>query len=671
MVNRKGLVAWAGGAAVLTVAVVILRHTQSPTGPITAVTTPPAPSNHVVRYALDGVLLPAPGEPPRTPPRLVATANGPDRLRVAWDWALRDGGAAPDPSGSDGQSDTAGYEVRWRGSDGRPEQRRLVAVPEVQLDGLTGDAYVVEVRSVDPFGRRSAPTSVHAQVRDDQLLGRGPTWTGLYEGFDGPFDVDTSTPAGRWHFTGYQGCTRASPGTGEHVGQLAVDLECGGDLAVLRYRSPLTLTDGDDRDRERGRVAVVTDAAAPRGQLTIDLVPGPADQVGAGRDGAAPVVDRPNATAGVDPTLPAGTVRVLVNDGGARVLTGPGVPRTSDPPAPDPAPARGFGVLHTFEVVLDDGRVRVLQDGDEVAVAGVAPTWTQATMLVGLAGPLGRRARVHLDAVAMSGPRAPPPLAYVHPVVPATQRLLGPAEDAPGIGFSREPLRQAASARFVASVTITHGVDLDHAVVQLGDLVVPARPVLPAPDRTGSIVTLAADVPPGLLGPAAPTSISPLVLRAPGADAVMAPVFGGYLEIRPLPGALPRLPAPSAGLVRPAVTDAMPSPTVRLLDNDENLVTTAAPGSRFLVDVDLDQVGGQLDSGGIAGIAGIEVWMDNRRIAAIPTAADGPGLGGRYTMSVSTRRLEPGPHFIELRVVPIEPDRRRASRLASFTISRR
>lgn len=652
--------AWIGGAMLLAAVVVALRHTQPPAGSnATPIVTPPAPTNHVQRFAVDGLLLPAPGERPSTPPRLVAEPRGPDRLRVSWGSAL--------PEGSDPEN-TVGYEVRWRGSDGSPEQRRLVATPEVQLDGLTGDAYVVEVRSVDAFGRRSAPTSVHAQIRDDPLLGQGEQWSGLYESFDEPLDVDTAKVAGRWHFTGYPGCTRASAGTGAHVGQLTVDLECGGDVTVLRYRVPLTLTSSEP---ERGRVAVVTDVAGPRGQLTIDLVPGPADQVGAGREGAAPIVEHPNGTAAVDPTLPAGTVRVLVNDDGARVLTGPDVPRTTDPPAPEPALSRGFGVLHKFEVIVGEGHVRVLQDGEPVAVAGIAPQWAQADVLIGLAGPLGRRSRVHLDAVGLSGPPNKPTDSYVHPVIPATQRVLGPGEQAPGIGFAGETLLHAASGRFVASVTLTHGVDLSKATAQFGDLVVPARPVLTVPARIGSIVTMAADLPPQLLGPGAPAAVSPLVLRAPGAATSMSPVFGSYLELTPAPGAQPSLPAPTTGLVQPAIPDSLPSPAVRLLDNDENLVNTVSPGSRVLIDVDLDRIGGQLESGGLAGIAGFELWMDNRRIAGLPTAIDGPGLGGQYSISVSTRHLEPGPHFLELRVIPADPDRRRASRLASFTVSRR
>jgi hypothetical protein len=417
-------------------------------------------------------------------------------------------------------------------------------------------------------------------------------------------------------------------------------------------------------------VLVSTDAAGPRGQLTIDLVPGPADQVGAGRDGAAPATNPPNATAAVDPTLPAGTIRVVVNDAGARVLTGPAVPRIADPPAPGPAPARGPGVLHAFEVTLGSDGVRVLQDGLLVAAAGVLPPWTRANLLVGLSGPPGRRSRVHLDAVGLSGPPAPPPATYTHPVFAATQRLLGPAEDAPGIGISGRSLTKAASARFVTGVTLTPGVDLDRVTVQLGTTTtVPARPILAVPARTGSIVTLVADLPPQLLGPAAPQPVSPFVLRAPGAESAQAPISGSYLEIQPLPGTQPDLQVPTGNLPQPPAADAMPSPTVRLLDDAGSPVAVAAPGSRVLVDVDLDRIGGQLRSGWLAGITGFELWLDNRRIAGVPTAFDGPGLGGRYAVSISTKRLEPGPHVFELRVIPSDPDRPHASRLTSLTVS--
>jgi hypothetical protein len=653
--RRRRLWAWIGGAAVLAAAVVALRQTQPPTGETPTAVPPQA--NHVVRFAPEGVLLPEPGAPAKPPAQLIAAPTGPDRVRVAWGSAL--------PGGSD-PANAVGYEVRWRGGDGSPEQRRTVAVPDVQLNGLTSEHYVVEVRSVDAFGRRSQPNRVQVNVGDDQSPHPGPPWSGLFESFDGPFDVDTASSAARWHFAGYAGCTHASAGDGEHAGQLAIDLDCGGDLTVLRYRSPLTLT----APGEPGRVLVSTDAAGPRGQLTIDLVPGPADQVGAGRDGAAPAANPANGTAAVDPTLPAGTVRVLVNDTGARVLTGPDVPRIADPPAPAPAPTRGPGVLHAFEVTLGPDGVRVLQDGTLAAAAGVAPAWTQAHVLVGLSGPPGRRARLYLDTIGLSGPPAPPPASYAHTVIPATQRLIGPAEDAPGIGISGRSLSTAASARFVTRATLVHGVDLDRVDVQLGTTLIPARPILPVPARTGSIVTLVADLPPQLLGPAAPQPVSPLVLRAPGGESVEAPIVGSYLEIQPLPDAQPDLLAPNDALDRPAKTDAMPSASVRLLDDGGNPVTTAAAGTRVLVDVDLDGVGGQLGSGSLAGIAGIELWLDNRRIAGLPTAFDGPGLGGRYAIPVSTTRLEPGPHFFELRVIPSDPDRDRTSRLTSFTVSR-
>src|SRR5262249_9724219 len=190
VVERRRLVVWIGGVAVLAAAVVALRHTPPPAGTDATPTAEPAPANHVARFALEGVLLPEPSAPPAPPTELVAVPNGPDRVRVAWGLAL--------PGGSE-PANAVGYEVSWRGGNGSQEQQRMVAAPEVQLNGLTGEHYAVQVRSVDAFGRRSAPTSTDVQIRDEPRP--GPPWSGLFESFDGPLDVDTASSAARWHFT--------------------------------------------------------------------------------------------------------------------------------------------------------------------------------------------------------------------------------------------------------------------------------------------------------------------------------------------------------------------------------------------------------------------------------------------------------------------------------------
>ena len=665
-VRRVRGLAWAGAAAMLVTAVVALREAHPPAGPEPAApsTAPPGPTR-VTRFAAAGVLLPEPGAPPEAPAAVEASRTGPLRLRVAWGAALP-GGVAP--------ANAAGYEVRWATGS------RLVAAPEVELDGLpAGAGHPVEVRSVDAFGRRSAPTiarEVDAVAPADRVLDR-QRFTGLAEPFDGPLSVDSSVVGARWHLSGYPGCTATSV----DGGVLAVDLGCGADLAVLRARTPMTLLPAV-RGAERGRIVLVTDAAGPTGALVVDLVPGPADRVGPAEPRAVPVPPARGSTA-VDPQLPDGTLRVLLDDRGAHVLTGPGVPRVPAPAAPPPPaspppvppappapPARGAGVLHVFELVIDGDGLRVLQDGLPVAVAGVRPPWSQATLLVGIGGPPGRPARIRLDGIGLTGPASPAPPSYAQPVVPATQRVLGLHEDAPGIGISRRQLAAAARARLVATVSVQPGVDLGGLVLQHGEVALPARPVLPSvPSGAGAQVTVAAELPAELLGPGGPPAVSPLVLRAPGADTRTVPVTGSYLEIVPLPGEDPPLPG-RAGSQSPRRPDpaALPRPSVRLLDTESREVGTAVPGARLVVEVTLDGLAGQLDGVELAGVAGFQLWMDNRQVAGVPTARDGPGVGGSYRIAVSTRSLRPGAHFVELRLLGVDPALTR-SVLASWQIS--
>jgi len=648
-VQRTRLLAWLGAIMVLATAVIALRHTQPPIAPAPAAPTP----SGVARFAADGVVLPEPGGPPAAPAVVEAFRTGPERLRVAWGTALP-GGTAP--------GNAVGYDVRWSAVPLGPSGSLLVAAPEVELNGLPAvSAYRVEVRSVDAFGRRSAPAAAAAPVAADQALDRRQ-FGGLAEPFDGPFSVDTSVVGARWHLSGYPGCTSAAADRG----MLSINLQCGADLAVLRARSPMRLEPGGG-----GRIVVVTDAAGPTAALTVDLVPGAADLIGAGL-AASPAPGSPrNGTAVVDPALPDGALRVVIDDGGARVLTGPGVPQLPAPQATPPAPARGVGVLHVFEVAIDGSGLRVLQDGLPIAAAGVAPPWTKANVLIGIGGPPGRQARVRLDAVGFTGPPSQAPPSYVHPVVPATQRVLGVHEDAPGIGISRQQLASAASARLVATVTVVPGVDLGGLVLQHGDVVIPARPVLASvPSLAGADVTVAADLPADLLGPDGPAAVSPLVLRAPGADTASVPVMGSYLEIEPRQGVnVP--PQVTTGVNEPhqPPPSALPQPSVRLLDTDTREVTTATAGARLLVEVSLDGVGGQLDGSTLAGVAGFQLWMDNRMVAGVPTAADGPGVAGVYLVALSTRSLGRGAHFVELRLFGVDPALKPVSVLASWQLS--
>jgi hypothetical protein len=643
--TRTRLLAWLAGAALVIGTVIVLRSTDDvpdatpPSDPDTV-----APPVRISQFAADNVVLPQPGDRPDPPARLVATPR-PGRLWLTW-----------------ADADAAGYEVRWsQGS--RVVGSRLVIAPDTELDGLTdGQSYQVEVRSVDAFGRRSAPAMGSATPGvGDQSWRAG--LTGLFDDFSDPRGVLANEAGSRWHVSGYRGCVDlgATPVDGKG---LAIDLGCGADLAVLRARQPLTLATVPDAEDVLGKVVLVTDTAGPGGELTVDLVPGPADRVGSGR-----------ATAGVGPdlTLPAGAVRAVLNDSGASVRAGAGVAAAVPVRGAVPAPRRGPGTLHRFEVRVTTHGVEVRQDDTVVAVGGYFPLWQQASVLLGFRGPDGRRVRVHLAAAGFSGPAAPVPPVVEAVVNPATRQVLGLADSAPGVGIARTPLRSALSARLVTTITWAPGLDLGGAVVQLGEVTFPARPAVagPPPSLPGSAVTMIADVPAGLVGGNGADTLTPFVVRAPGAGAGVS-IVESYLEITPGPSWTPppRARVPDTDPRRPAA-DSLPAVEVTLGNSAGVPLASAvlpAQGTLVLM-VDLDASSAQWDSGGVAGVQGVELWLDGRLVAGLPTAADGPGLGGRYSFSIALHGLGRGPHVFDVREFGPNGAARPTSLLRNFVIS--
>ncbi|MGQ0837795.1 hypothetical protein [Actinokineospora sp.] len=641
MPDRKRVLAWVAAAVLVVGTVVVLRTPgdgADRTGPTTGSVPPPV---RVTRYAADGVVLPEPGARPEAPRDVVAVPS-PGRVLVSWS-----------------DSRAVAHELRWTGG-GQAPGTRLVTVPDTQLDGLVDtQEYRIEVRAVDAFGRRSEPTRVAATP------GRGdPSWraglTGLLDDFPDSSTLRADVPGSRWHLSGYRGCVDLGErGPGE--AGLPVDLGCGADEAVLRARGPLRLPDRPGDDGVLARFVVLTDAAGPQGRLTLDLVPGPADRVGTARG---------TVLAGPDPTLPAGAIRAVIDDAGARVNTGPDL----DPAVPtatvSPPPKRGAGALHLFELRVSTTGVTVLQDGRIVAVAAVVPRWREASALVGFRGPQGRRSRVHLASAGFTGPPAPVPPVIEVPVNVATRQVLSPDAPAPASGTTRRPLRDALAARFMVTMAVSAGLDATAVQVQLGSELLPARPAVPGPPvAAGSVVTVIADVPPGLLGGAGPDSLSPFVVRAPGAG-TGAVVQESYLEITPAPAAGPQTTTQPRRTDRERPTrDALPTSTVDLGDSAGAPLpaSTVAPVGRLVVSVVLDGSAAQWDTGSVAGVQGFQLWLDGRIAAGVPTSIDGPSAGGRYVIPLSLTDSTPGKHVLEVRVFGV--DGSQSSLLESFTVT--
>jgi hypothetical protein len=413
---------------------------------------------------------------------------------------------------------------------------------------------------------------------------------------------------------------------------------------------------------ELGRVAVRTDTAGAGGELTITLAPGPVDRVGID-------TQRANKFTARDATLPGGTIRVGVDDSGVHVNAAPDVPAVT-PGALEvlPAPARGPGVQHLFEVVLTTTGLQVYQDGLPVAVAGLLPSWSSASVLLGFRGPDSRRSRVHLTAAGFSGPVTQVPPVLEVPVNAGTQRVLNLSEESPQLGIAREPLTTAASARLVATIMVAAGMDPKGVVMQFGDLRVPAPAAVPSPSTEhGAMVTVAADVPATLLGAVGANSITPFVLRAAGANQQVR-LVETYLEVTQVN---PKPPPPATlEQARRQGPDLLPAIDAVLCNSAGQPLTTAIVPRRgqVVLDVRLDAASSQWETGSIGGVQGFQVWLDTRLVASMPTRAGGPGLGGRHVLSIALGGLVTGAHVMEVREYAMDGTERPQSAVLNFTV---
>lgn len=460
--------------------------------------------------------------------------------------------------------------VQWTpvdGAAGYEVDGRLTASPEI-----TGSGNAL-VRTVDAFGRRSEPVEAEERPGDD-------SWRERYAG--GLDEFGDRFLERRYHLSAREGCVNP----GASPGRLVINMPCGDGTAVLRSRTLLRLTEDD----ELGRVAVVTDAAGPHGRLVVDLVPGTPDRTG--------------------PVPPAEAVRVVVDDSVA-------------------AGTRGAGVLHRFEVVLTRAGVRVLQDGAQIAASPVVPSWREASVLVGVTSAPGYPARVEIDALGITGALPPAHEVVETQIIAGTLRVLELGEEAPGIGATSAPLRKATSARLRATVRIGDGGDVNGLVAQLGTVQVPLRPVVDGwSGAEHSELTVTADLPPDLLGENRPATLTPFVLRMPGAS--QAQVLESYLEV----------PGQSTAELKDAPQE--PEPALPVMTAEFSRVT---PNDATLV-VTLDASSAR----SVAPVAGFEVYVDSGRAATVPMPG---GIGGRHEIGISLK----GGHTVEVRLRPEEPGR--------------
>jgi hypothetical protein len=172
-----------------------------------------------------------------------------------------------------------------------------------------------------------------------------------------------------------------------------------------------------------------------------------------------------------------------------------------------------------------------------------------------------------------------------------------------------------------------------------------------------------------MLGATGPDPLSPFVVRAPGNPSGME-VRESYLEIAPGPGWTGRTrPEARYTDARGSVPDALPAVDLVLGTGAGTPLpgTTAPAQGKLVLTVRLDAAVAAWDTGGVAGVRGFELWLDGRIVAALPTAADGPGLGGVYPISLGLGGLAAGEHVLEVR--EFGSDQRPVSLLRNFAVS--
>ncbi|MBM7771307.1 hypothetical protein JOD54_001511 [Actinokineospora baliensis] len=651
--NRaRRIAAIAAGLAVLVGAVLLLRTPpEEDAGP----TTPPVPppQTAVKQFAADGVVVPTPGGKPE-PPSLISISAGPQRLKVRWL--------------SDQTKTTAGYDVRW-GRMGTMEYSRLVALPSIQLDGLDNNtAYDIEVRAVDSYGQRSAPTKATGtpqETTDD------PPWS-----FNDRFTSRVVPDPAKWQLASSNGCGKATSGEGEDGRRLVISAKCGTDPVALRARPLFTLRD-TPVNGEYGRFVVETDHVGLGGILTLDLVPGPADLIG------GPTADKlapnPSGSAADDPALPPGAIRVWIAAQGdsttdVGVLVAPGTPRNARGSAVGSTMPPEIGVSVRWEVVFTEAGIQVLQNGSLVGAANVLPAWREATALVGFVGARGSTYAA-VSLVGFIGAPTTVPTLVVPPPVDAGRVVVPPEAtlitSATGTRLSGN---KGAQVRAVLVPQNRPGdATADTFSIEVGGAIFPARPAVPGqPMSRGVRYPIVADVPPEALVLGDDGKTLPLQVRGPlhRGQAATA-VVNVALELTAPDGAVSPAAGSGTDVPLPRPKPALPEPGITFFAAAGNLIQEGAnvPRGRMVIEVSTDGFVGQQVAGRLAGTAGVEVRLDGQRIAGIPTIVDGPGVGGRWTIALPNGGLKAGRHTFEVKVLGTDETAIPALAYASFQLA--
>lgn len=606
---------------------------------------PPQPAPTKVRpFSAEGVLAPAPGRPPEAPGP-VQLIPGPRRLQLEWGSSLPGG---HDPNGA------VGYDVHW--GSGNFDHDMLVAEPHAELDGLQPDQRTeVKVESVDEFGQRSAPSLTVGMAEHEPPVGADNAFVDY-------FTTPRAPGPQRWEL-GRPDCA----GIAHDPNRLAIFTQCGQNSVALRSRTLLRLRPAASApDGELGRFTIDTDAPGENGEVDVDLVPGLVSEI----DGAPddPLADVRPGTAAVDGNLPPGTIRVrivatvaanaTVPSETVQVAAGPGTPRVAPlTRVPQAIPVPQTGMSQRWDVVLRTDGVEVLRDGGYVGGGNVVPGWSVATPLVEFSGPSLDQQRDNVNMIGFGGaPTSTPPVILGPALVPtgfpeitpgAARSMISSTDTGPGSALLRVTITASPNT---PTARVTVNGKAPRFGIQLGDATYAATPAVPGT-------------------PLLPYVRYPLIVRVP------ASALRGHrsLPVKLIADAPTDYPvqlnyvvdvpdiASGAGVRNGTGTPVQSrvgqqGPQLAGMNAQVlNASGVAPPGGaplprgRAVLVVTMDGVGTEQATGEIAGLAGFVVTLDTEELVGVPTAVDGPGLGGTWDIAFDTAGLSSGPHTVDVK----------------------
>jgi hypothetical protein len=499
-------------------------------------------------------------------------------------------------------ADAPGYDVELR-ANGDVQRTKLVTDTAAQFDGLDDVEYEVQVRAVDAFGQRSDPA-----VKKDRPVTWRPDESryGIVDHFDGQFVPSASL----WRLANNAACARMARGAGDDSRRLVISAACGSESVALRSRTPLRLAQNAS---ELGRLMIETDAPGTDGELAVDLVPGPADLIETSSRGG----------------LPPGTIRIRVTPTALEIVG----------TQPIPLAKSHNGISARWEFVFGSDGIHVLRDGTLLGSAPVVPAWTEATPLFSFTGPANGLNFVGVDAVGISG-RNTPNLVMPPRVTTTT--------GSPAAGT--QPVGGQIGGQLRMTIRSYYGQTIPGPFsVEVAGRTFPAQPAVAGQVfEPGVRFPLVVDLPADAI---LTNDRGELAVGVHSADPAKAPqVQHADIELTAEPNTLSMYSMPEPERLR-RPRPVLAGVTAALLDAAGGAIENGKPSPRGRVVLEVTLAG----SGDLAGVAGVEVWVDDKRIAGIPANHDGPGVAGRFRLALNTSAFQVGVRNIDIKAISTDP----------------